>query len=285
MTPQNPFGRRHHRGADHVRTCADCAAEIQRERQYIARLRGAAVPPASDDLTARLLARTHVLAAIPEPSTRQNRAARALALTAGGTAAAAGILAVSAFALAGDSLPTPQTAMTGSLAQHAAQLPADGRELSALQLSALRSEGWICPGLESLGFHVESANAVTFNGRPAVEMHLSDGQHYAIIVEQHATGDHQDVGQNSGKLQVTNLEPWTAAIETAAGVFTVETDLPAERADDALPVLQGLSVLATEGINAGVGTSPAATQTAVQDESPAARLERGIRKIGEMLAR
>ncbi|MCO4274974.1 anti-sigma factor [Pseudarthrobacter sp. HLT3-5] len=296
MTPRNPFGRRHHRGADHVQTCAECAAALKRERQYIERLRDAAVPPASEDLTARLLVRTQLLAAAAEPAPSQYRAARVLALAAGGTAAAAGILAVSAFALAGDSLPVAQTAISGSLVQHTAQLPADGREISAPQLLALRSEGWVCPELASLGFHVRSANAITLNGRPAVEMHLTDGQHYATIVEQHPAdaekqsgqdaqqNSEQIAGQNKGKLLVSRQAPWTATVETSAGIFTVESDLPAEQADDAVPVLQRLSVLAVEGINAGVSTAPADSPTTAADDSPGARLERGIRKLGEMLA-
>ncbi|MET3175795.1 UNVERIFIED_ORG: hypothetical protein ABIB52_003664 [Arthrobacter sp. UYCu721] len=288
MTPQNPFGRRHHRGADHVQTCAECAAALKRERQYIERLRDAAVPPASEDLTARLLVRTQLLAAAAEPAPSSYRAARVLAFTAGGTAAAAGILAVSAFALAGDSLPVAQTAINGSLVQHTAQLPADGRGLSAPQLLALRSEGWVCPELESLGFHVRSANAITLNGRPAVEMHLSDGRHYATIVEQHPAdaerNSAQNNGQNEGKLLVSNLAPWTATVGTTGGIFTVESDLPAEQADDAVPELKRLSVLAVEGINAGVSTAPDASPVTAADDSPAARLERGIRKLGEVLA-
>lgn len=292
MTPQNPFGRRHHRGADHVQTCAECAAALKRERQYIERLRDAAVPPASEDLTARLLVRTQLLAAVAEPAPSPYRTARAVALAAGGTAAAAGILAVSAFALAGDSLPVAQSAINGSLVQHTAQLPADGREISAPQLLALRAEGWVCPDLASLGFHVRSANAITLNGRPAVEMHLTDGQHYATIVEQHPVDAQQQSGQdaeqnsgaNEGKLLVSSLAPWTATVETTAGTFTVESDLPAEQADDAVPVLQRLSVLAVEGINAGVSTAPGDSPVTAADDSPAARLERGIRKLGEVLA-
>lgn len=284
MTTQNPFGRRQHRGADHVQTCAECAAVLKRERQYIERLRDAPVPPASEDLTARLLARTQQLAAAAEPATNQYRAAKVLALAAGGTAAAAGILAVGALALAGDNLPAAQTAINGSLVQHTAQLPADGRELTAPQLLALRSEGWVCPELQQLGFHVQSANAITLNGRPAVELHLSDGRHYATVVEQHPA----DTGQNSGKkveeLPVSRLAPWTATVETTAGTFTVESDLPAEQAEDAAPELTRLSVIAAEGIDAGVGTAPDTSPVTGADDSPAARFERGIRKLGEMLA-
>ena len=280
MTLQNPFGRRHHRGAEHLQVCAECAAAVRRERQYIERLRGAAVPPASDDLTARLLSRTQFLAATPEPVPSQHPAVRALAFTAGGTAAAAGILAVSAFALAGDTLPVAGTAMNGSLVRHAAQLPADGGALTAPQLSTLRTEGWLCPGFESLGFQIRSATAVTLDGTPAVELHLSDGQHYATVVEQHPAG----ASAGDGKLVVGSLAPWTATYTTVAGTFSVESDLPADQADDTVPVLRQLSSVAAEGIDAGTGTASGADPATAGDESPAARLERGIRKIGEVLA-
>jgi anti-sigma factor RsiW len=281
MTLQNPFGRRHHRGAEHLQDCTECAAAVSRERQYIERLREAAVPPASDDLTARLLSRTQFLAAAPVPVPSQHPGVRALALTAGGTAAAAGILAVSAFALAGDTLPTAGTAMNGNLVRHTAQLPADGGALTAPQLSALRAEGWVCPGFESLGFQIRSANAATHNGMPAVELHLSDGQHYATVVEQHPA----EASTESGKLVVSSLAPWTASYTTAAGTFAVESDLPADQADDTVPVLKQLSSVAAEGIDAGTAAAPGVDAERAGDESPAARLERGIRKFGEILAR
>ncbi|MGO4186878.1 anti-sigma factor [Pseudarthrobacter sp. TAF60_1] len=280
MTLQNPFGRRHHRGAEHLQGCNECTAALKRERQYIERLREAPVPPASDDLTARLLSRTQLLAATPEPVQNQNPGVRALALTAGGTAAAAGILAVSAFAMAGDTLPASGAAMNANLMQHAAQLPADGRALTATQLSALRAEGWVCPGFESLGFQIRSANAVTLNGRLAVELHLSDGQHYATVVEQHPA----EAPAGTGQPEVSSLAPWTASYATPAGTFTVESDLPADRADNTLPVLQRLSSVAAEGIDAGASTASGTGSTDDGDESPAARLERGIVKIGEILS-
>ncbi|WP_255770128.1 anti-sigma factor family protein [Pseudarthrobacter sulfonivorans] len=280
MTIQNPFGRRHNRGSEHLQGCPECAAAVKRERQYIERLREAAVPPASDDLTARLLARTELLAATPEPAPRPHPGVRALALTAGGTAAAAGMLAVSAFALGGDALPAAGAAMNGNLMQHAAQLPADGSALTLGQLSALRTEGWVCPGFESLGFQIRSANAVTVNGLPAVELHLSDGQHYATVVEQH----HAAAGPGTGNAVVSSLAPWTATYATAAATFTVESDLPADQADDTLPVLRQLSSVAAEGIDAGASAASGTGPATAADESPAARMERGIHKIGEMLA-
>ena len=46
----------------HLESCAECRLRLRRERQYLERLRGAEVPAASDDLTARLLAHTEELA-------------------------------------------------------------------------------------------------------------------------------------------------------------------------------------------------------------------------------
>jgi hypothetical protein len=287
MTPHNPFGRRHHRGGNHLQSCVECAAAVYRERQYIERLRGAAIPPASDDLTARLLARTQVLAAAPShPAPPQHLAVKVLALAAGGTAAAAGVLAVGAFALAGDDL-VAGNALAGSLVQQAAHLPADGRDLSEAQLTQLRSDGWVCPELESLGFHLQSATATTLDGRPAVEMHLSDGQYYATVLEQHRD-DHQrpanaQTGGDHGVLQIRSSQPWMATYVTPAAIFTYESDRPAEQADDAVPVLQELSTRASLGINAGTAAEPAAAEAAAPDDSVSGRLQRGIRKITEML--
>src|SRR2546426_83606 len=55
----------------HVESCPECDAQQQRERQYLERLRSAAIPAASDDLTARLLARTEQLAAERQATDQQ----------------------------------------------------------------------------------------------------------------------------------------------------------------------------------------------------------------------
>jgi anti-sigma factor RsiW len=270
-----------------VESCGECAAALRRERQYIERLRGAEVPPASHDLTARLLAHTEMLAtASPAPAPAQNRAARVLAFTAGGTAAAAGVLAVSAFALAGDTLPEAGNAVSGSLVQHTSQLPVAGGQLNEEQLIQLRSEGWACPELESLGFHVQSARTTTVQGLPAVELRLWDGQHYATILEQHTMPGQLNASPQSsaaGELRIVSSKPWTATYQTPAGILTFESDLPAEQADDAVPVLTKLSALAAEGINAGPNADPPSIQAGAPGESLGERLQRGIRKIAEML--
>ncbi|HJV97573.1 MAG TPA: anti-sigma factor [Arthrobacter sp.] len=280
MTPDNPLFRRHHRSDSHVRSCAECASAVRRERQYLERLREAAIPPASQDLTARLLQQTHVLAMVPcEPSRSPHRGAKILALAAGGTAAAAGVLAASAFVLAGDPLPMAASSAAGSFVQQPAQLPADGRELSAEQLAGLRTEGWVCPELESMGFHVLSARATTLDGRPAVEMKLSDGQYYATVLEEHGLG----TPTADGGVSIRSSAPWTAVLQGTGSTLTYESDLPADRADDALPVLQRLSALAATGLSAGVEREQPEALKATAVEPFSERLQRGLQKIVRIL--
>lgn len=279
MTSGNPLFRRHHRGDSHVRACPECASAVHRERQYIERLREAAIPPASQDLTDRLLQQTHVLAMAPCEGTRTPpRGARILALAAGGTAAAAGVLAVSAFALAGDPLPMASKPSAGSFVQQPGHVPADGRELSAEQLAGLRTDGWVCPELESMGFHVLSARATVLDGRPAVEMRLSDGQYYANVLEQHGANAAAD-----GSVLIRSSAPWTAVFQTAESTITYESDLPADRADDALPVLQRLSALATSGISAGIEPEQPAAVDSIRAEPLTERLQRGLHRIARIL--
>lgn len=270
MKPGFPLGR-HQRTSSHVASCADCAAALRRERLYLERLREAPIPPASHDLTARLLERTHELAESWEPHRPQRPVVRALAIAAGGTLAATGLLAAGAFIMAGD--PPPAASANASLAHASAQTPADGRPLSAAQLSLLRSDGWACPDLAAMGFYVESARAVTLDGRPAVELRLSDGSHYAAITEQRGP---EPGGEATGRLRVLASSPWTATYRADGRTFTYESDLPADRADDALPIFQRLDARAS-------GDAAAPPEGSGED-SLGARLERGMAKVSALLA-
>ena len=280
MISDNPLFRRHHRGDSHVRSCPECASAVHRERQYIERLREAAIPPASQDLTARLLQQTHVLAMAPcEPARDPYRTAKVIALAAGGTAAAAGVLAVSAFALAGDPLPMAADSAAAGFVQQPTQVPADGRELSAGQLAGLRSDGWVCPGLESIGFHVLSAKATTLDGRPVVEMELSDGQYHATVLEEHGGA----TPTADGSVSIRSSAPWTAVFQGSGRTLTYVSDLPADRADDALPVLQRLSKLADSGVSAGLTPEPGAAVGGPGAEPLGERLQRGMEKLIRIL--
>ncbi|MCU1518029.1 MAG: hypothetical protein JWQ75_2750, partial [Pseudarthrobacter sp.] len=194
------------------------------------------------------------------------------------------------FALAGEPLPMPANA-AASFSQQGAQLPADGRELSTAQLAELRTEGWVCPELESLGFHVLAARATTLDGRPAVEMELSDGQHYARVLEQHSLDGESratlpagsGTPSGDGQVWIRNMAPWTAVYASPESTFTYESDLPADRADDALPVLQQLSDLAGTGVSAAAAFGPAADAAGTPAESLGDRIGRGIHKMLQFL--
>ncbi|WP_354184744.1 hypothetical protein [Arthrobacter sp. UYCu712] len=207
----------------------------RREQQYLERLRGAAVPAASDDLTARLLARTEGLArdAAPAaplpggelPSTdhgarghgargrgaRQRGARpgiRLAALAAGGATAAVALMAGSAYLMGGTPVP-PEAAGTASAFLHEDMrvssaagagtgwsltgepdiTPSDA--LTAGQLAALRAQGWSCPELRELGFHLVWARGGVVAGTDMVELRLTDGRYFATVLEQHSAAPPQ----------------------------------------------------------------------------------------------
>ena len=274
-----PLGR-HPRTSAHLASCADCSAALRRERQYLERLREAPIPPASHDLTTRLLERTHELAVEPREISRSQRPVsprpvlRILALATGGAVAASGLLAGAVLVLAGD---PPSSAATAALPHASALTPADGRMLSAAQLETLRSDGWACPDLAAMGFHVESARAVVVGGSPAVELRLSDGSHYAAITEQYGPWVHQGP---AARLKVLASSPWTATYSVDGRTFSFESDLPADRADDAVPIFRALADRAsTDG-----GASLSGPGDGPQEDSLGARLQRGLAKVSALLS-
>ena len=138
-----------------------------------------------------------------------------------------------------------------------------------------------------MGFRLESARATVLNGQPAVELRLTDGTHHATLTEQRIPG--QSGGQNGvvgdwvveggtgpadSILRVWNSSPWSATYRTPGHSFTYESDLPAEQADDAVPILQRLGTRAEEGVAAGVPASPDAA-----GEPIGSRLQRGANRI------
>ncbi|MBT2568493.1 anti-sigma factor [Arthrobacter sp. ISL-85] len=297
MRSQFPFGGRHQRTGSHLEACQECAATLRRERQYLERLRDAPIPPASHDLTARLLARTSELAAQPPAAVQPHQgltsrmAARALALTAGGTMAAAGVLAVGAFTAAGDPAGGEPAGTEAAFSHASSQTPADGRALSAAQLATLRSEGWVCPELEAMGFHLEAARALVVNGEPAVELRLTDGAHHATVTEQHPVATEPAAqpaqpplvpgtaaGQAGGRPQESGTSAWSGTYQAAGLTITYRSDLPAGQADDAMPILKRLADSAAEGVAAAVPEQRQGQAAEPLD----ARLERGINKIAAL---
>lgn len=261
---------------------------VRRERQYLERLRGAAVPMASQDLAARLIQHTQRLAqeSSQEPAQQPRRSAwqgvRIAAVAAGGLAVSAGVLAVAAYAVAGD--PSPDAVMAGqrdagsmvgaavegTSARHAAAtiMPTFSAgttvTLSAEQLEGLRGEGWACPELVDLGFSLVSAHASLHEGHPSVELRLRNGQFNATVIEEHL--DNSPAGSDA-ELSVTQGTPWGAVYRTSAAVLSYSSDLPAGQADDAVPEL----------VRAGDSLHP--EHPAPSPESWLERLVRGLRTL------
>ncbi|GAB5079298.1 hypothetical protein ARTHROSP310_24400 [Arthrobacter sp. AD-310] len=204
-------------------------------------------------------------------------ALRVFALAAGSTVAATGVLVAGVYAAAGDPATGVAADASAAFSQVSAQTPADGRALTAEQVGGLRAEGWACPELEAMGFHLESARAMVIDGQPAVLLRLTDGSHYATVTEQHPAGQAQ-----AGGVQLDGTSPWSAIYRAPGRTFTYVSDLPSDRADDALPILQRLGSQAAAGLSAGVvhGDDPAGS-----GEALGTRLQRGINNIVALFTR
>jgi hypothetical protein len=354
-----------------VESCAECRARQQRERQYLEKLRGAAVPEASEDLTARLLARTGQLAAeradpadtaemmgtaerldtaaTAHPQGARRRAPRLPVLAVGGAVAALALMAGTAYVMGGDDAVPADGAEAAALAHpDTAGLPAGGEPLGATerfgaggsgspgvpgaegtaprvafglggepdftpagtlntgQLAAFRSQGWTCPELRDLGFHLIWARAGVISGDEVLELRLTDGRHFATVLEQHAstraprthpaparaevspinvlTG-HAAAADGfipakagtpsaapepgNGFLWINPAPPYRAIYQTSAATYTYISDLPAEQADDGVAALTG----------AGSGAPVPASHNGIPE-----RIERGLSRILEHLA-
>lgn len=335
------------RSRKHMESCPECRAQQQRERQYLERLRGAPIPAASDDLTARLLARTEQLAAErqaadqhtgqpvalpPLPQRVRHSRVRIPALVAGGAAAALALMAGTAYLMGGEAAPLADGADAAAFLRHdAAGSPVAGDlggnaatgagagwtltgepdftpagALTAEQLASLRSQGWTCPELRELGFHIIWARGGVVSGENVLELRLTDGRHFVTVLEQHGTllpqhgasGEQQasapvnvltghpatadgftaaglsgmtpGPGPGSGALWINAAAPFRAIYQTSGAIFTYVADLPAEQADDGVAAL----VQSRPGGPAG---PPAA------DGIPE-RMERGLGRILELLA-
>ncbi|MEC5179039.1 anti-sigma factor [Arthrobacter sp. CG_A4] len=315
----------------HLEFCTECLLQQRRERQYLERLRGAGIPSASHDLTARLLARTEKLAseqpaaAAPPRRPGPQRGRRLAALVAGSAAAAATLMAGSAYLLGGDApplaagvtssaflqkdLPSGEGTSAGAGAGAASRLSVAGEPgitpagaLTPAQLNRLRSQGWTCPDLGELGYHLVWARGGVVAGGEVLELRLTDGQHFATVMEQHGGPDvlplpsgTRPVNVLTGRpapadgftsvhdgLWVNPAAPFRAILQTSAATFTYISDQPAEQADD------GVAALMRAG-SVGAAADPASGTPAVgAGESHAgglkARMERGLGRILEFLA-
>ena len=340
----------------HLARCAECRVRQQRERQYLERLRGAAVPAASDDLTARLLARTGELAAGPEdarqtqsappdaapaavigpgavpgPQARQARPWRLAVQVAGGVAAATALMGGAAYLIGSDAPPAadgafaaalpgrlPGPAVSSESVSGAAWKLSGGPDvapagaLNTDQLAALRDRGWTCPELRELGYHVLWARGGVADGSEVLELRLTDGLHFATVLEQHPKALPDSPGSSgSGQLPAAppvNVLTGHPATEDGfvavrrGGATAPENPAPDEgalwvnrqapfRAIYRTPAatFTYISELPEEQADVGVGalvqSRPGGAAADHGGEGIEARLERGMERIVELLVR
>ncbi len=318
------------------------------------------MPAASDDLTARLLARTGELAVGPEdagkrhsalpdaapaavtgpgavpglqraPQARRARPWRLAAQIAGGIAATTALMGGAAYLIGSDAPLTadgafaaalpgrlPGPAVTSESVSGAAWKLSSGPDvapaggLNTEQLAALRARGWTCPELRELGYHLLWARGGVADGSEVLELRLTDGLHFATVLEQHPKAFPDGPG-GAGSGQLPTAPPvnvLTGHPATEDGFVAVrrpeaaapENPVPAEgtlwvnrqapfRAIYRTPVATFTYVSelpeeqADDGVGALVQSRPGGAAAAASGEGIEARLERGMERIMELLVR
>lgn len=285
-------------------------------------------------------------AAAAGPHRARRRGPRLPVLAVGGAVAALALMTGTAYVMGGDDAVPAEGAETATLAHpDAPGLPASGEPLGATELfdasgsgvpgaegtgprvafglggepdftpsgtlntgelAAFRSQGWTCPELHELGFHLIWARAGVISGDEVLELRLTDGRHFATVLEQHAstrapaappaparaevspinvlTG-HTAVADGfipakagtpsaapepgNGFLWVNPAPPYRAIYQTSAATYTYISDLPAEQADDGVAALSRVSS----------GAPVPASHNGIPE-----RIERGLSRILEHLA-
>ena len=249
----------------HLLRCARCHEVVEQEQAIRRRLRSTSTPGPSEDLFERILRRSEagsfeakLHAAAPRCSTadidgalvgesfvHRNRAAIAVS---SGLAVAAVATLTAAYALGSEVDSNDLVAAAGSASVtesfHTVAAGASA-SLSSSQIEQLRDDGWFCPELQTLGFELERAEALEIDGRPTLQLDLSDGSHSLTIYEQRgdpagtqsvpvnaATGNTvQEDGfeEIGGTEQTVWLHPgraWQLVIDSGSATYTVVSTLP-----------------------------------------------------------
>lgn len=141
-------------------------------------------------------------------------------------------------------------------------------ELSPQQLDVLRAEGWTCPELRSLGFHLDAARATVGDAGAAVELRLSNGEYHATVVERHSAPANVQLG--AGHLSLVRGIPWQATYSTPLATLSIASDLPSDRTDEAVAEL------------VRAGTAAGTAQAEPGPESVVDRIQRGLRTIAAL---
>lgn len=249
----------------HLFRCARCQEVVAQEQSIRRRLRSSGTPGPSEDLCERILQRSAARPGRPVGSPDAARSVhygldgepvgesfahrnRTVLAVVSGLAVAAVATLTAAYALGSEA--DSNNVVAGASAVSAAesfQTVAAGTptNLSSTQIEQLRDDGWFCPELEALGFQLERAEALTIDGRPTLQLDLSDGSHSLTIFEQRgggaelesaiinaATGNTvQEDGfeEIGGTEQTVWLHPgraWQLVIDSGSATYTVVSTLP-----------------------------------------------------------
>lgn len=253
---------RRHAVEKHLLGCARCRQVVQQEQAIRRRLQSTETPRPSEDLCERILRRS---ASAPGeqrgPAVEGAFAAagdhggnaplyrnRALIAAGSGLAVVAVATLSAAYALGSEADP-PDPVATGSYTSVTESFQTVASDtsagLSSGQIEQLRDDGWFCPELQTLGFQLEHAEALEIDGRPTLQLDLSDGSHSLTIYEQRgttagtvsapinaATGNSVHVDgfeEIGGTNQTVWLHPgrsWQLVISSGSATYTVESTLP-----------------------------------------------------------
>ncbi|WP_458115383.1 anti-sigma factor family protein [Arthrobacter sp. D2-10] len=255
---------RQHAVEKHLLRCARCHEVVEQEQAIRRRLRSTSTPGPSEDLCERILRRSaaspagldgladagNAAACSPARMSDESFAHRHRAVVAVGSAIAVAAVATlsAAYALGSEveSGELPATAGSASVSESFNSV-AEGTpaSLDEGQIEQLRDDGWFCPELQSLGFRLEGAQAHEIDGRPTLQLNLSDGTHTLTIYEQRgetdiptsapvnaATGNTvQEDGfeEIGGTEQTVWLHPgraWQLVIDSGSATYTVVSTLP-----------------------------------------------------------
>ncbi|WP_082471293.1 anti-sigma factor family protein [Arthrobacter sp. Leaf234] len=294
----------------HVARCSACAATVSRLRALKSALLGLRRPVPDPEFQRRLLAPTAAVEGPPRFQRREDRAGSSAAFVrdhhertephrrrrtavaaAGGTVVVAGAILGSAYIVGSEAASTTIEAADGSTALRAgweSVAPRTPTTLDAEQLDTLRAGGWYCPELESLGFTLSSAEGITVDGRPTLELTLENDGSTVTVYEQRKVGDEgggaaapfsavtgrvvtadgfEHVGGADRDLWVRSGEPWQVVLDSPTVTYTVVSSMPAA----AMP--QTLSQLVTTE-HAQLAVTPPR-----QEESMMERIVRGLSMI------
>ena len=174
----------------HLSRCSACRAEAARERRLRSRLRSAEIPVPGPELrehierTARPeSAGAQGYAEVPTPAAGKRRRSRGLKFAAGALAAV-GLVLSTAYLLGGWSQATALRASAPSLAAGWSEVTGgEGHLLTPDQIEVLRSHGWTCPELQTVGMSLVAAHSGRVGGQPAVIMTLEGNGSTVTVYE------------------------------------------------------------------------------------------------------